>query len=384
MRSMVYLDNAATTWPKPPAVASAMKKCIDVYCANPGRGTHRPAMQCANAIYRTREKLCAVFGASSPENIVFTQNATYAINFAIKSLVPYGHVILSDMEHNAVVRPVVNSGLRYGLFHSIASADDITGEISAHIESDTRAVIVNAASNICALTLPLEEIGRLCREAGLIFIVDASQAAGCHEIDMKKCHIDALCAPGHKGLYGPQGSGFVIFSDNAAKLCSKTRTLIEGGNGINSRDVLMPEILPERFEAGTLNVPGIVGLCEGIEYVTAMGIKKIENELGSFGAQMTRYLRSIGGVTVYTAHQKPSSIVLFNIDGMESESVAKALDEHGICVRAGLHCAPLAHSTLGTPDHGAVRISFGIFNTFDDVSYTAEIIDSIRRKKQTF
>ncbi len=274
----IYLDNAATSWPKPPAVAASMRSCIESWCANPGRGNHKMAMKCADAVYSVRENICDMFGGPSAENVIFTQNATYALNTAIKSLVPRGHVIISDIEHNAVVRPVVGSGLRYSIFPARCKEDDLLREAEAHIESDTRAMVVNAASNICGITLPLERLGEICSKHGLIFIVDASQAAGKREIDMKKCRIDALCAPGHKGLLGPQGSGFVIFSERAATLCARTKTLIEGGNGVNSRDAFMPDFLPERYEAGTLNVPAIVGLGEGLSFVRAMGIEKIARE----------------------------------------------------------------------------------------------------------
>lgn len=379
MRGAIYLDNAATSWPKPPTVASSMKSCIDSFCGNPGRGNHKMAIKCAEAVYSVREKICNMFGGPSPENVVFTQNATYALNTAIKSLVPSGHVIISDIEHNAVVRPVVSSGLKYSILSSRCEEKNLLREAEAHIESNTRAMIVNAASNICGIKLPLEKLGEICSRHGLIFIVDASQAAGKQEIDMKKCRIDALCAPGHKGLLGPQGTGFVIFSERAAKVCTRSRTLIEGGNGVNSRDAFMPDFLPERYEAGTLNVPAIVGLGEGLSFVRALGVEKIAREEDSLGAQMTRYLKTMKGITVYAEEQKPSSVVLFNIDGMNSEDAAKALDSHGIYVRAGLHCAPLAHSTLGTPETGAVRISFGVFNSFEDAARTAEVINAIKR-----
>ncbi|MCI8332233.1 MAG: aminotransferase class V-fold PLP-dependent enzyme [Clostridiales bacterium] len=373
----VYLDNAATTFPKPPGVSFAMKNCIDGWCGNPGRGAHPLSQKSAEAVFGVREQIAEMFGSKSPENVVFTSNATGALNIAIKSLVPQGHVLLSDIEHNAVVRPVFASGLRYSIFSALAETDELLYDLSAHLSQDTKAVIASAGSNICGASLPLSEIGKLCREHGIFFIVDASQYAGTHDIDIEKMNIDALCAPGHKSLYGPQGSGFVLFSDEAVKAAEKGPTLIEGGNGVNSREMLMPPFTPERFEAGTLSVPNIVGLGEGLKFVKKEGPSKIFTRESALYEYTRNEFSQMYGLTMYAGQIRRSSILLFNIDRMKSEETAAALAERGICVRSGLHCAPLAHAALGTPEHGAVRISFGAFNTYDDVYYLVQAVKEL-------
>lgn len=372
----VYLDNAATTFPKPAEVAYAVKDCIDSWCGNPGRGTHALAEKSAEAVYSVREQIGEMF-AGKPENAVFTTNATHAINLALKTLVPKGHVIISDLEHNAVVRPIVSGGLKFSFFHSLTSPARIEEQVRSLIRSDTRALVVSAGSNICGLTMPLALLGGICEERGLYFIVDGSQYVGTHAVNTEKLHIDALCAPGHKGLYGPQGSGFVLFSERAAKAAAKGATLTEGGNGVNSREALMPSFLPERHEAGTLAVPSIVGLGKGLEFVKKQG------ESTLFLKESVLYERALSAmtrmrrITVYAPGIRRSGILLFNINGMDSESAARALGKAGICVRGGLHCAPMAHAALGTPEHGAVRVSFGAFNTEDDVRYLLSAIDKM-------
>ncbi len=369
----VYLDNAATTFPKPPGVSFSMKNCMDGWCGNPGRGVHPLSAKSAEAVYGVRTQIARMF-AGKPENVIFTQNATYAINLAIKALVPQGHVIISDIEHNAVVRPIWTSRLPYSIFGAFAPVEHILADVRAKIRPDTRALVVNAGSNICPLTLPLAPLGALCRERGLYFIVDGSQYVGTHPVDMEKMNIDALCAPGHKGLYGPQGSGFVLFSRRAADAAGHGRTLVEGGNGVNSREPFMPDFLPERFEAGTISVPNIVGLGEGIRFVEEQGCERILLNESALYERLLSALSRIQAVTVYAPNFRRSSILLFNVNGKDSEQTAKELGEAGICVRGGLHCAPLAHAALGTPEHGAVRISFGAFNTADDVNYLLSVI----------
>ena len=376
-RDIVYLDNAATTFPKPPGVGRAVKECIDGWCGNPGRGAHPIAERSAETVYNARATLAEFFDAKA-ENTVFTPNATVALNYAIKGLAPRGHVLISDLEHNAVVRPVISRGQPYSIFPTAANAEEILDDIASHIRRDTRAVVCTAASNLCPAAPPIEAIGRLCMEKNLFFIVDASQAAGKQTLDMKKMNIDALCAPGHKGLYGPQGTGFVIFSERAAEAVCHAGTLIEGGNGVNSREAEMPDFLPERLEAGTLNVPAIYGLCEGIGYVKSRGIKNISSAECRLCGYARDSLERMRGVTVYAEKYRRGSLFIFNIDGRDSEDTARALSERGICVRAGLHCAPLAHATLGTPEHGAVRVSLGAFNKPSDVDALIRAVREIK------
>lgn len=362
----IYLDNAATTFPKPPGVSYTVKSCMDSWCGNPGRGAHPLSQKSAEAVFGVREKIAETFGGKA-ENVIFTCNATQAVNTALKSLLTGGHIIMSDMEHNAVVRPIITMGLRYSIFRSLESAENILSQVESLIRPDTRAVVTTAASNVCPCTLPVKEIGALCRRRGLLFIVDASQYAGYHPIKAEEWGITALCAPGHKGLYGPQGSGFALFSDEGAKLASKGRTLTEGGNGVNSREPYMPEFLPERFEAGTVNVPAIAGLGAGLDFVRKNGEEALFMKESVLYEEAKRHLLTVDGLTLYAPYYKRGNILLFNLKGKSSEQVARELAERNICVRAGLHCAPLAHSALCTPEHGAVRVSFGAFNTREDI-----------------
>ncbi|MBQ8697321.1 MAG: aminotransferase class V-fold PLP-dependent enzyme [Clostridia bacterium] len=372
---LTYLDNAATTFPKPPGVSYAVKNCMDSYCGNPGRGAHPLSQKSAEAVFSVRERIAECFGGRA-ENVIFTVNATHAVNIALKSLLTGGHIIMSDMEHNAVVRPVITMGLKYSLFRSMGSTEDILCHIESLIRPDTRAVVTTAASNICPCTLPIREIGKLCRERGLLFIVDASQYAGHHPAKAEEWGITALCAPGHKGLYGPQGSGFVLFNDEGARIAAKGKTLTEGGNGVNSREPYMPEFLPERYEAGTVNVPAIVGLGEGLDFVRKNGEEALFLRESALYEEAKKLLLTVGGLTLYAPYFKRGNILLFNLKGKSSEQVARELSERNICVRGGLHCAPLAHSALCTPEHGAVRVSLGAFNTREDIH---ELITALKK-----
>lgn len=364
---MIYLDNAATTFPKPRRVVQAVYRCIDEYCGNPGRGSHALAMAAAEQIYTCREALCELLGAPSPERILFTQNTTYALNLAIKGLLKAGdHVLISELEHNAVRRPVcrlaAEGRITYDVFPALGLTDDkILASIRQRLLPHTRAIICTHASNICSHTLPIAAIGALCREKGLFFIVDAAQSAGTHPLNMASMHIDALAVPGHKALYGIQGCGALALSERLS-----LDTLAEGGSGINSLLSEMPADPPERYEAGTLPTPAIVGLLEGVRSLqdeTAGDIAK--REQGLFLSLRER-LESLPHFTVY-APDAIGAVLLFNHDRIRAATIGQMLAQKGICVRAGLHCAPLAHQALGTPESGAVRISFGRYNTLSDV-----------------
>ena len=362
---MLYLDNAATTFPKPPSVLSAMRECCAKYCGNPGRGGHTLSMRASETVYSCREALAEQFGSGHPENTVFTLNATAALNLAVKGLAEAGdHILISDIEHNAVRRPVdalAREGrIRYDVFPSYAADLERTEEkilegIRCRIRPETRLLVCTHASNICPVTMPLEAIGALCRERGIRFIVDAAQSAGHLPIDMERMGIDLLCAPGHKGLLGGQGCGFLILREGI-----RLRTLTEGGSGVDSVPPEMPEEAPERYEAGTLPTPAIAGLLAGIRFVRKVGEDSIRAHLGEWNAYLRERLLTLPGVEVLTPWCD-GAILLFRCAGMPSERVGAELNRRGICVRAGLHCAPLAHRTLGTLPDGAVRVSPGIF-----------------------
>ena len=364
---MIYLDNAATTFPKPKSVTNEVHKCLVEYCGNPGRGSHALALAAAEQIFSCREALSAFLGVGAPERIIFTQNTTYALNFVIKGSLRQGdHVLISELEHNAVRRPICrlaeDGRITFDVFPVVGLTQD---ELLLHLESKltpaTRAVICTHASNICSISLPIAAIGALCQRHGIRLIVDAAQSAGILPIDMKAMHIDALAAPGHKSLYGIQGCGILALGENFLP-----EPLMEGGSGVDSLPAQMPAEPPERYEAGTLPTPSIVGLLEGVRSLMNKNAKKYaEQEKRLFVAARER-LSTLSDISIY-APEHEGSVLLFNKEGVPCAALGRYLSSKGICVRAGLHCAPMAHKALGTPNGGAVRISFGRYNTLSDV-----------------
>ncbi len=383
MSELIYLDNAATSFPKPPEVVKEMSRCMEEYCGNPGRGGHSLALAAAEKIYDCRALLASVFNAPCPENVVFMPNATAALNAAIMSVAHDGaHFICSDMEHNSVRRPLEyltrEKGCSYSTFDSHAldpyrSAPKICRSISALIRPETVAVVCTACPNICSQAMPLDEIGALCKRFGVFFIIDGAQGAGHFEINMERSNISALALPGHKGLWGPQGSGALIVSDDFP-----ARPLLYGGSGTASLDPDMPSELPERLEAGTLSTQSIVGLEAGIRALQNIGIDKIQSHEHILFSKTQRILTEIHEVKVY-APRHPGSVISFNIGKLPSDRVANMLSERGICVRGGFHCNPLGHRTLGSDIHGSVRASFSYFNTADDVYALARAVRDIAR-----
>jgi len=364
---LIYLDNAATTFPKPNRVIRAVEKCLSEYCGNPGRGSHPLSLIAAEQIYNCREALSSFLGVEAPERILFTQNTTHALNLAIKGLLKRGdHVLISELEHNAVRRPLYRLGaenaVTFDTFPVVGLPEEaILQGIARRIRPQTKAVICTHASNICSITLPVAAIGAFCHRCGLKLIVDAAQSAGILPIHLKKMQIDALALPGHKSLYGIQGCGALALGEHFLP-----SPLWEGGSGVDSRSEEMPTEPPERYEAGTLPTPAIVGLLEGVRSLQEEApdsIAKREKEL--FVAAKERLL-SIPGIHVYAPRQE-GAVLLFNKQGVPSVAIGKQLADRGICVRAGLHCAPLAHQALKTPPDGAVRISFGRYNSLADL-----------------
>ncbi len=381
---MIYLDNAATSFPKPRSVTEEQMMCMKHYCGNPGRGSHALALAAAEKVFECRERISDLLGGFGAESVAFTLNTTAALNTVIKGLLRQGdHVLLSDMEHNATFRPVWKLAeeeiVTYDLFPTYAAvsganAEDIRRGILRLLRPNTRMLICAHASNICSAALPLEVIGEVCRENGILFVVDAAQSAGHLPIDMKKMHIDALCAPGHKGLLGPQGCGFFLLRKGL-----DAETLIEGGSGYRSLIPEMPHEMPERYEAGTLPTPAIAGLCEGIAEVTRRGVEAIHAHERAWSLALQERLAELPQVKLYTPHHI-GSVLLFSIDGIPSERVCQAFSSRGICVRGGFHCAALAHATLQTPKDGAVRISPGIYSTKADADAVLQAVRELIRR----
>ncbi len=360
---MIYFDNAATTFPKPNAVLRGVAECMGHYGGNPGRSAHPLALAAAEAIFSAREEVSTFFGGTQSENVIFTQNATHALNLAIFGLARQGdHILISNLEHNSVLRPVAELYRRgvasYSVFDALGCEAEVLANVKKACRKNTRLVITTHVSNICPKKLPIEKIAAFCRERGILHIVDASQSAGIYDISIKN-GASVICAPGHKGLYGPQGTGFCLFCDGFD--FSQLSPTVFGGNGINSAKTDMGRIPPESFEAGTLAVPNIVGLSQGVRFVKNLGTKKIRAHETFLCEKIKQNLLGDSRIKIYLP-QESGSTLLFSAYGVGSSELARRLSERGVCTRAGLHCAPLAHEALGTGGD-AVRLSFSAFNT---------------------
>ncbi len=348
---MIYLDNAATTFPKPNYVIRQTLECIKKYCANSGRSSHNLAVRTTEEIYRAREAISSFLSINTPENVCFTTNATYALNIAIKTFITKPcHVLISDIEHNSVLRPLNKLKETLGIEYSYFSTDgNIEKNIEAQIKSNTGAIVCNIMSNVTGYEIPLNILSKISRNYNLILIVDASQMIGHKNINLRDNPCDALCAPGHKGLLGIQGCGFVAFNNKIP-----TETLIEGGSGNESLRLNMPMSPPEHFEAGTLPAPAIVALRAGIEYINKTGIENIESKINKLTDFFSERIQSIKNIDSFYAS---NGIISFRIKNKASSYISSRLNDFNIYTRSGLHCAPLAHKKLGTLDSGLVRVS---------------------------
>ena len=367
----IYLDNASTSFPKAPTVATAMSDYITNRGININRGSYALAYDVEDIIYTTRQRLNTLFNGHDPSHVIFTQNVTMSLNIVIKGLLKAGdHVLVSSMEHNAVMRPLTQLLDKDITFDTIPC--DSTGYIQMEsieplIRPNTVALIINHASNVCGTIQPLESIGPICKAHNLQFIVDTAQTAGVIPIDVKACHIDALCFTGHKGLLGPQGIGGIILTKEMAQ---NLTPLIAGGTGSFSHLETMPTHMPDAFEAGTLNLPGIIGLNEGLSYIESQGMENIHNHELALTQAFLEGLQSIDVVNIIGKQdiQDRTAVVSITIDSMDPASIAHELEStYHIMTRVGLHCAPRAHQTLGTYPEGTVRFSFGYANTHEDV-----------------
>ena len=373
---MIYLDNAATTFLKPDSVHRAVEAAFRTM-SSPGRGGYEAAMMAADTVFNCRCAIAQMYGLENPERVVFTMNATHALNLAIKTLVPpKGRVVISGWEHNAVTRPLraldaeimVAAGMLF-------NPDSTIDAFRRLITRDTCAVICTHVSNVFGYILPVEEIAELCRNAGVPLIIDASQSAGCLPLDLQRLGAAFVAFPGHKGLYGPQGTGVLLCGQDTV------RPLLEGGTGSLSIQQEMPDFLPDRLEAGTHNMPGIAGLLAGVEYVQTEGMEQIFGHERRLTALAAEGLRGMGGVRVYEHSACQSGVLSFAVQGRGAEETAALLAERGFALRAGLHCSPLAHSSAGTLKTGTVRLSVSAFSTeleiFRFLNATEEILDGI-------
>ena len=377
----IYLDNASTTFPKAPTVATAMSDYITNRGININRGSYALAYDVEDIIYTTRQRLHPLFNGHDPAHVIFTQNVTMSLNMVIKGLLKAGdHVLVSSMEHNAVMRPLtqlLDKGITFDTIPCDSTGSIQMDSIEPLIRPNTVALIINHASNVCGTIQPLESIGPICKAHNLQFIVDAAQTAGVIPIDVKACHIDALCFTGHKGLLGPQGIGGIILTKEMAQTLTP---LIAGGTGSFSHLETMPTHMPDAFEAGTLNLPGIIGLNEGLAYIESQGMENIHNHELALTQSFLEGLQSIDGINIVGKQniQDRTAVVSITIDGMDPANIAYELEStYHIMTRVGLHCAPRAHQTLGTYPEGTVRFSFGYANTHKDVESALSALNTI-------
>ncbi len=376
---MLYLDNAATTFPKPESVYRSVDKCFREYGANPGRAGHKLALKAGRLIYETRELICRLFNIDNPMNVIFTSNATDSLNLAIKGILEKGdHVITTSMEHNSVIRPIVTLE-KIGVEHTIVQCNEEgildVDLIEKEIKENTKMIVMTHASNVTGTIMPIEEIGKIAKKCGLIFLVDAAQTAGVYDIDVKNMNIDLLAFPGHKGLLGPQGTGGLYIREGLV-----LRQMKEGGTGSKSESLYQPEIIPDRYESGTPNTPGIAGLGEGIRFILDTGIDRIREHEEMLTDYMLNKLSYLDKIRVYGPNdaKKQAAVISLNVGDVDSSEVSYVLDKaFDIAVRSGLHCAPLAHKTIGTFEQGTVRFSIGYFNTKEDIDIAVAALEKI-------
>lgn len=374
---MIYLDNAATSFPKPREVYEEVLKCMENYAANPGRGSHDMSIKASVKIMEARQEISEFFNIPNALNLVFTSNATEGLNIAIKGMLKKrDHVISTVIEHNSVLRPLnylCKSGVQFTLLGVNKYGYIDINNLKKEIRHNTKVIVINHASNVLGTIQNIREIGRISKEHGITFIVDASQSAGVLSIDVQRDSIDLLAFPGHKGLLGPQGTGGLYIREGI-----NLNNFKDGGTGSNSNSMTQPDFLPDKFESGTLNSPGIAGLCEGVKFIKRVGRRNIQKHEESLVEYLLKELKKLSYIKVYGPQYSENrvAVVSINVEGIDSSQVGYMLNKKGIAVRTGYHCAPLIHGIMGTMSKGTVRISPGYFNNFENIE---SIIDALKR-----
>ncbi len=370
---MIYFDNAATTLQKPLCVKDAVYNAFDTM-GNPSRGAYEPSLEASRLVYDTRVRLARLFGISDPSRIAFTLNGTDALNMAVKSVVDKGdHIITTDNEHNSVLRPLYSSGADLSILRS-----DRYGRIdydSIVIKKNTKAIFVCHGSNVTGNVANLKRLSEIARDGNVLLVVDAAQTAGCIDINVEDTNIDILCFTGHKALMGPQGTGGIFIREGI-----ETRPLRTGGSGIHSFDKKHPSEMPEALEAGTLNCHGIAGLNAAVKFIEETGIQNIYEKKKRLSDRFIKGVSNIDNINIYgdiNADER-TPVVTLNIKNMTSDELCDRLwTDHGICTRAGVHCAPLMHKALGTHKIGAVRFSFSYYNTEEEIDRGIEALKEL-------
>lgn len=381
---MIYLDNSATTYPKPLMVTNAINFAFRKYGANPGRSGHTLSRNCGKEIERCRETAAKFFGAHKPKDVAFTLNCTQALNMVIKGLLkPGDHVVTSCVEHNAVMRPLRKlEKMNIITFTAVdvypTDPDKTVDSFRNAINSNTALIVCTHASNVWGIRMPIERIVPLAKVYDIPILIDGAQSAGILPLNICELGIDYFCAAGHKGIYGPMGTGLLITSSG-----ENLDTIIEGGTGTNSMTFCQPKEMPQKFESGTPNMAGISGLRAGMEFVKSKGIEKIFlHEMNLIG-YLYKKLKLIKSVELYMPEPNPKffvPVLSFNVKGYISDEIGKILDSHGVEVRTGLHCAPAAHKFAGTLERGAVRVSPSAFTSKQDIDRLVEIVKNIKPK----
>lgn len=377
---MIYLDNAATTYPKPMAVQNAVSNALRNYGANPGRAGHNMSMAAAEEIYRTRKAAAEFFKAPGEECVAFTLNCTHAINYVLKGLLkPGDHVVTSCLEHNAVMRPLKalsEQGITYSQARVYPGDNDATVDsFRKEIKENTKLIICTHVSNVFGIRLPIERIAALGHEYEIPIAVDCAQSAGILPIEMEENGFDYLCIASHKGLYAPMGTGILITPNG-----SDLKTVIEGGTGTVSASLDQPQTMPDRMESGTQNMPGIAGIRAGIEFIQSKTVNKIYQHEMSLIQYLYKSLSGMKHLRLYTPEPAApyfAPVLAFNVSDKPSETVAQKLNEHGFAVRAGLHCAPAAHEFMGTLNQGAVRVCPSVFSNMNEIRSFALTVSNI-------
>lgn len=378
---MIYFDNGATSYPKPYSVVNAVQMSFCECCANPGRGGYKSAMKSAEMIYGARETAAKLFNADA-ENVIFTPGCTYSLNMAVKGMCRQGsHFVISDLEHNSVVRPLEKLKKSGKCDYSVAEiTPDETETVSNFVNAfrtNTVAVICTLSSNVFGLMPPIEKIAREAHKNGILFILDAAQGAGYLPVDMKKDQTDIICCAGHKGLFGPMGTGLLVMSKDI-----HLSTLTEGGTGSNSESLNQPSYYPDRLESGTPNVHGIAGLYAGIKFVQNAKTENIlshENRIIKYIFDELNLCKNVVLYTDFYDRIPKSPVLSFNIKSKQSEETAALLAEKGICVRGGLHCAPMAHKKFNTLESGTVRITPSWFTSEKETDFLVNCIKKIAK-----
>lgn len=377
----IYFDNSSTSFPKAPNVGRAMGEFIENGAFNINRGSYEGAYEAGSAVLDTREMLKDLFNCPNSKNVVFTPSVTYSLNFFIKGfLKPGDHVLVTSVEHNAVMRPLVQME-KLGVEFDAVPCDEEGGvtadDFRAYIKENTKAIITTHASNVCGTLVDIKSVSDIAKSHNILYLVDASQTAGVYNIDLKEISADMLAAPGHKGLLGPQGTGILYIREGL-----NLNILKEGGTGSKSEDLFQPELIPDKYESGTHNTPGIVGLNEGVKFIFKEGINKIKEHEEELCRYMLERLEEIPNIKIYGPKDatKRAAVITINIGNMDSGEITFLLDsEYDIATRSGIHCAPLAHKTLGTLEQGAVRFSIGYFNTKEEIDKAIEALKEISK-----